>query len=285
MSDSTAHDEPRKWWKEWIKSRVVRLFSSALVGGAPHIDYVAALGLSHSRAFVGYDVVDNAYFSAQAAKARFDSTTLRQEYGLPARNFLASNRFIEKKNLPRLLDAYAAYVSRAGEVAWDLVLLGDGPLKAELVNQVERLGLADRVQFAGFKQYDELPVFYGLASAFIQASTSEQWGLVVNEAMASGLPVLVSERCGCAPDLVKNGVNGFTFDPYDIEAMTARMLQITGKGCDLASMGQASRGIINGWSPDTFATNVLKAADSALTAPRRQAGWLDRVLLWGLMRR
>jgi 1,2-diacylglycerol 3-alpha-glucosyltransferase len=57
----------------------------------------------------------------------------------------------------------------------------------------------------------------GLASAFIQASTTEQWGLVVNEAMASGLPVLVSERCGCAPDLVKNGVNGYTFDPYDIK--------------------------------------------------------------------
>jgi 1,2-diacylglycerol 3-alpha-glucosyltransferase len=109
--------------------------------------------------------------------------------------------------------------------------------------------------------------------------------VVVNEAMASGLPVLVSERCGCAPDLVKNGINGFTFDPYDIEGMIARMLEISGDKRDLAAMGQASREIIRGWSPETFATNMLKAADKALTATRPRADWLDRTLLWMLMRR
>jgi 1,2-diacylglycerol 3-alpha-glucosyltransferase len=110
------------------------------------------------------------------------------------------------------------------------VLLGDGPLKETLFHQVARMGLTDRVRFPGFKQYDELPIFYGLASAFIHASSSEQWGLVVNEAMASRLPVLVSERCGCAPDLVQNGVNGFTFDPFDIKNITDRMLQLSGGG-------------------------------------------------------
>ena len=78
----------------------------------------------------------------------------------------------------------------------------------------------------GFKQYDELPIYYGLAGAFIHASTTEQWGLVVNEAMAAGLPVIVSERCGCAPDLVENGRNGFTFDPYDVDALTHLMLKM-----------------------------------------------------------
>jgi glycosyltransferase involved in cell wall biosynthesis len=125
-----------------------------------------------------------------------------------------------------------------------------------LTDQVARLGVIERVRLPGFKQYDDLPAFYGLAAAFIQASTTEQWGLVVNEATASGLPVLVSERCGCAPDLVTNGINGITFDPYDIEGMIARMLQISGDKCDLAAMGQASRQIIRGWSPETFATNA-----------------------------
>ena len=67
--------------------------------------------------------------------------------------------------------------------------------------------------------------------------------------MASGLPVLVSERCGCAPDLVQNGVNGYTFDPYDIKELTERMVHIAGDNCDLVSMGRASREIIARWSP------------------------------------
>jgi hypothetical protein len=67
--------------------------------------------------------------------------------------------------------------------------------------------------------------------------------------------------------------------------MIARMLEISGDGCDLAAMGQASREVIRGWSPETFATNMLKAAGTAMTATRRRAGWLDRTLLWMLMRR
>ncbi len=81
---------------------------------------------------------------------------------------------------------------------WDLVLLGDGPLKPTLLKLISSLGLESCVHLPGFKQYDELPVYLGLAETFIHASTTEQWGLVVNEAMASGLPVLVSNRCGCA---------------------------------------------------------------------------------------
>lgn len=285
MSDSTAHDEPRSWWKERVKSRVVRLFSSALVGGLPHLEYVAALGIERAVIFSGYDVVENAYFLAGAEKARTGGAAHRGRLGLPDRYFLASNRFIEKKNLSRLLDAYAAYVAGAGPAAWGLVLLGDGPLKPALVEQVTRLGLSDQVCFPGFKQYDELPVFYGLASAFIHASTSEQWGLVVNEAMASGLPVLVSERCGCAPDLVQNGVNGYTFDPYDTKLIADRMLQISSGNCDLMAMGQASREIIARWSPETFAAGMMKAATAALANPPPRAGWFDRALLWMLMRR
>lgn len=285
MSDSTAHDEPRKPWKEWVKSRVVRQFSSALVAGSPHVEYAASLSMPRERIFTGYDVVDNTYFQTNSDVARQNAAVLRKAHGLPDRYFLASNRFIEKKNLPRLLDAYAAYLRQAGEHAWSLVLVGDGPLMPAIRSQVERLGLEGRVHFPGFKQYDELPVYYGLASAFVQASTSEQWGLVVNEAMASGLPVLVSERCGCAPDLVRQGVNGFTFDPYDIDGLAGLMLRISDGQCDLAAMGRESRSIVSGFTPQVFAENMLKAAEAALAAPGPRFGWFDKVLLWTLMRR
>lgn len=285
MSDSGEHDERRTWWKEWPKSRVVKLFSSALVAGKPHVDYASKLGLPRKFIFSGYDVVDNDYYSTQSDQARTTAASLRFQFGLPKNYFLASSRFIEKKNIVRLLQAYAAYIARTGEHAWHLVLLGDGPLKPTITDQIVFLGLGSRIIMPGFKQYDELPVYYGLAHAFVHASTSEQWGLVVNEAMASGLPVLVSERCGCAPDLVKNGVNGFTFDPYDVEEVTRRMLEISHGECDLVAMGQASRDIIRDWSPETFAVNMLKAAQTAIDAPRPKAGWLHRALLYVLERR
>ncbi len=285
MSDSTEHDEPRVWWKEWIKSRIVPLYSAALVAGAPHVEYIETLGLERERVFTGYDVVDNDYYSTQSERARAAAASLRLQLGLPENYFLASNRFVEKKNVLRLIEGYAAYVEQASESAWDLVLLGDGPLKAAIADRIARLGLGSRVIMPGFKQYDELPIYYGLARAFIHASTSEQWGLVVNEAMASGLPVLVSERCGCAPDLVRKGVNGFTFDPYNAEEMTKHMLEISHGEHDLIVMAQASRDIIRDWSPETFAESMLKAAQAAIDAPRPKAGWLDRALLYALARR
>src|SRR5262249_59830905 len=109
------------------------------------------------------------------------------------------------------------YRAAAGTAAWKLVLLGEGEQRAKLEGLRDALGLRNDVSMPGFKQYDELPAYYGLASAFVHTSTTEQWGLVVNEAMAAGLPVLVSERCGCGPDLVREGVNGFTFDPRQPE--------------------------------------------------------------------
>lgn len=285
MSDSTAHDEPRNFWKESIKRRILRMTSAGLVGGAPHTDYLRDLGLPKNHIFTGYDVIDNAYFAAQAEIARQDKESLREHLALPQKFFLASNRFIEKKNLPRLLDAYAWYRNQAGLDAWSLVMLGDGLLKPSLLEIIERYDLGQWVLFPGFKQYDEIPLYYGLAGAFVHASTTEQWGLVINEAMASGLPVLVSDRCGCAPDLVEEGRNGYTFDPYDVDALAGLMLKISSDDCDRVAMGQASREIIARWTPQTFAENLVKAAEAALQAPRPKLGLRDKTLLWALMRR
>src|SRR5208337_5127598 len=93
----------------------------------------------------------------------------------------------------------------------------------------------------GFKQYEELPAYYGLAGAFVHASTAEQWGLVANEAMASGLPVLVSNRCGCATELVEEGRNGFAFDPENVEQLAGFMRRLGCGPTDAASMGMAGR--------------------------------------------
>lgn len=295
MSESTQADQPRVRWKEWVKHRLVSLCSSALVGGAPHAAYIARLGMDRERVFQGYDVVDNDYFSYQASQVRSLGSQLRTRCQLPENYFLASSRFIEKKNLPRLLEAYARYRALAASPSaakvrpttplWSLVLLGDGPLRTALKSQVSSLSLHDHVQMPGFKQYPTLPTYYALASAFVHASTSEQWGLVVNEALASGLPVLVSNTCGCAPDLVQEGVNGFTFDPYDVEELAGLMLKVSSLGPQLPAMGSASRRIVADWGPERFASGLRSAIDKAIEVGPKKATLLDRVMLRALMYR
>jgi 1,2-diacylglycerol 3-alpha-glucosyltransferase len=292
MSASTAHDEIRRWSKEWIKSRMVRLFKASLVGGKSQADYVKQLGFSDEAIFVGYDVVDNEFFQNEAHAARVNGDQLRASLQLRPNYFLASARFIPKKNHSFLLDAYERYLraesahSSTRAAPWQLVLLGDGALKDDMVSAVERFRLKDHVLMPGFKQYAELPAYYGLASAFVLPSTTEQWGLVVNEAMASGLPVLVSNRCGCAPDLVQGGINGFTHDPYNVEQLTELMIRMAAMHPTARSaMGDASRRIISEWGPERFARGLKQGVDKALEVGRSQTRLLDRMLIRALMLR
>ncbi|WP_437191431.1 glycosyltransferase [Planctomicrobium sp. SH527] len=262
MSESQHRDEVRSAPKEFIKSQLVGLFSAGLVGGQPHLEYLSMLGMPKERIFMGYDVVDNQHFATKAGHARANKK-LRTELGLPERYFLASNRFIPKKNLSTLLQAFSIYRKLAGPQACDLVLLGDGPMKAELQAQCVQLQITHCVHFPGFKQYEELPGFYAFADAFVHASTTEQWGLVINEAMSAGLPVIVSEACGAAKDLVGNGLNGFVFSPTAPQQFANFMHKISSDSKLRTQMGEASQEIISGWSPDLFAQNSWKAANIA----------------------
>jgi glycosyltransferase involved in cell wall biosynthesis len=101
----------------------------------------------------------------------------------------------------------------------------------------------------------------------------------VNEAMASGLPVLVSNRCGCAADLVQEGVNGFTFDPCDVEQLADLMLKISAFNFQLSTFGLESLRIISAWGPEQFANGLWNAVSTALKYPHPRAGFLDRLLL------
>jgi len=175
MYESGPRDDVRRPGREAAKRQVVRLFSSAVVGGAPHGAYACALGMSPGTVFCGYDVVDNDHFDRGARHVRLADERWRERLGLPRRFFLASSRFVPKKNLIRLIDACANYRRRTGAGAWHLVLLGDGELRTAIESRLAELDLAGDVILAGFRQYDELPAWYGLASAFIHASTSEQW--------------------------------------------------------------------------------------------------------------
>jgi hypothetical protein len=284
MSDSQARDQARSDVKEACKRQLVALCSAALVAGSRHRQYVAALGLPSDRIFTGYDVVDNEYFARGAEDVRRESAA-RSRLRLPEHFFLAPCRFIPEKNLPGLLAGYARYRTAATE-AWNLVLLGDGPLREQVRSTIHELRLEDSVLLPGFKQYEELPAYFGLADAFVLPSVSETWGLVVNEAMAAGLPVIVSIRCGCAPDLVEEGKNGWTFDPTSVDSLAELMLRISRLTPEeRLAMGRASEEIIARWTPDTFAEGLWRAVEAAKAAPRPHPTLLDKALLRFLIHR
>lgn len=265
MSDSTIHDAPRKRWREWNKRAIVHLSDSALVAGNPHRAYLKTLGMPKSRIVTGYDVVDNAYFAQGADISRLEAPRLRAQLNLPERYLLSVCRFVEKKNLVRLLEAQAELRDRFPSATIPLVLVGAGPLAHTLKLRIAQLDLAGHVFIMPFARYEALPVFYGLAEGFVLASTVDQWGLVINEAMAAGIPVLVSSQCGAVEDLVIEGQTGFVINPFSTSEIAYGLLRLSRlDGAARVRMGQAARAIIADWGPERFATAFNQAAALAM---------------------
>ena len=262
MSETTEQDFTRIPGREAIKRAVVSQFSAALVGGTPHTHYLQKLGMAPEAIFSGYDVVDNQHFHPDHIR------TLPSPHSRPY--FLAINRFLPKKNLSFLISAYAQYRQEVGTIAWDLVLCGDGQLRNNLEQQIRQLNLQEYVHLPGFLQQDELLPYFAHARCLVHTSLQEQWGLVVNEAMAAGLPVLVSDRCGCFEDLVQDGITGFGFDPSAVSQLTGLMVKLGTEVIDTQQMGEAALAHIQNYSPNCFAENLIAAANYALSSQSRQ---------------
>ena len=284
-SESNEHDEPRQSLKEGVKRFFVNCCAAGLAGGTLQVAYLEKLGLPRERLFTGYDVVDNSFFARKAGQARArdrESENFRKSLRLPGRYFFACARFGKKKNIPGLIKAFSKYREKASEDSesslCELVIAGDGEERSLIEQVLGENGVAHHVHLIGSKGYEELPSYYGLAEAFIHASTTEQWGLVANEAMASGLPVLVSNRCGCVPDLLQEGVNGWSFDPGDQEQLTSLMLKISSDSRLRKEMGTRSDEIIANWGPARFAQGVASAGMAAIAAPKRKLVLWDQLI-------
>lgn len=258
MSDSKEDDAPRRPWVEWLKGRLLACYDAALVAGGAHRDYFVKMGFRPERIRCGYDVVDNEAYGQPQPRP-----PLRKPY------FLTVSRFIPKKNLPIILDSYAQYVGHVGkEQAWDMVICGDGPLRSDLQDQIQKLALGEHVHLPGFLQMEALLPYLAHAHTLVHASIQEQWGLVVNEAMAAGLPVLVSNVCGCFPDLVREGENGFGFDPHDVEGLAALLIRFHSlPEIQRKALGENGRRWIHtSHSPEHFARSLEACVGLALAS-------------------
>lgn len=266
FSDTQLVDKPRSLIKDMVKGWWIQHhYDAAFAAGERAVAYLMRMGVSRERIWTGYDVVDNQVFAAGSAAVCLETDALRKRLGLPERYFLFVGRFSPEKNIPRLLEAYTKYRQAAGRSGWGLVLVGSGPEMSRL--QAQAQGLTD-VVFAGFQQGDTLSVYYGLSSCLVLPSVSESWGLVVNEAMAAGLPVLVSHRCGCVPELVRPGLNGYLCDPLDTDGMARLMEVMSSETVDVHNMGEASRQIVALYTPDTWAQSLADCIDRTVAGKK-----------------
>jgi glycosyltransferase involved in cell wall biosynthesis len=256
VSDSRRADRPRPWWLEQPKRCLLRCHSAALVAGRESRAYLEDLGFPAAAIHQPWDVVDNAVFAAVAAGP-----------AQPPR-LLCVARFVPRKNHRLLLRAYGAYQAAGGR--WGLQLVGDGPEEPLVRREIERLPDPGRVSLLPFQQLEDLRRLYAAASGFVLPSLVDQWGLVVNEAMAAGLPVLVSRGAGCAVDLIEDGATGWSFDPGDPTALTQLLHRLEALPPDRRDrLRQAAAARLRRFDPEAFAAGLEAAVATALASPRR----------------
>lgn len=165
-------------------------------------------------------------------------------------------QLIERKRVIDLLKAFKLLKKEIQNVS--LLIIGSGPIETELRQYCRENKLVD-VLFMGFKQKDELLKYYATADIFVLPSSNEVWGLVINEAMACGLPIITTNQVGASGDIVKNGVNGYIIEPKDSEMLSKKMLKILKNDNLKEQMGQRSRQIIEDWGIKQELNGTLKA--------------------------
>ena len=263
MVENRAQDHPRSQMVELVKSKYLRVFDGFLAGGSDHRDYLEHLGVPHSRIELGYDCVDNEKIASLVAQHR--SMTQGEHQGI--RYFLCIARLVARKNIPGVIRAYHSYIRLLPQYLppTRLVICGDGPERGVIQDLIERLDLENSVSLVGeVSGVEAVAKQLAGCKALVLASTwDETWGLVVNEAMAAGCPVLVSKQCGCARDLVEEGANGFTFDGHDSDELARHMLWLHTNENLLEAMGRKSMEIVSRFTPARFAASASKLAVSA----------------------
>jgi glycosyltransferase involved in cell wall biosynthesis len=257
-SESSTMDNSRSAVKEAIKKFILNRANAFFCFGKTSADYLISLGVKPSKIAVkNAAVIDEGLIRKNYDTAR--SELAQQEMtGATARKFIYVGRLAPEKNLAMLIRAYTAVHQTTKAPPWKLLLVGDGPTRGDLETQVADSGQTDYIIFAGGFPWHQIPGWLADSDVLILPSKSEPWGLVVNEAMVCGMPVIVSEHCGCAEDLVKNDVNGFTFDPGKQPELESALRFFIDNPDQIKTMGMESIKLIAPFSSKTVALEMAK---------------------------
>ncbi|MEP6951274.1 MAG: glycosyltransferase family 4 protein [Ginsengibacter sp.] len=247
--DSTLLDEGisfslkknlRRVFLRWVYRHV----DKALYVGTANREYYRALGLKNDQLVFAPHAIDNNRFMQDRQH------DVRKQLGIPIEEivFLFAGKFEEKKNPSFLLESFI----QSGLKNAHLLMVGNGHLETILKNKVleQNLDFRRRIHFIDFQNQSKMPEIYQTCDVLVLPSQGpgETWGLAVNEAMASGKAVLVSNKCGCAADLIQEGINGYVFESNNKEDLIKKMNQFSLQKASLRIMGNQSLQIIQDWS-------------------------------------
>jgi glycosyltransferase involved in cell wall biosynthesis len=250
--DSTLHDNTSNALKTLIKRAIFKFADGVFGYGERAKDYALSLGIKpsqwHQR--VQAASLPEAYNTALILNSR----AALKASDIPL-TFLYVGRISPEKNLSRLIEAFSFIVQDMPQA--HLNIIGGGSKEERLKQQVNALNLSNHIHFLDSQSGDKLSQSYMSAHFFILPSISEPWGLVVNEALHYGCPVLVSKTCGCVPELVIEGETGFRLNPYKAEDIAQIMMKATKHFTNFEATAQNCLNHIEPYNPDNAATQMI----------------------------
>lgn len=198
--------------KSLVLPHVIGAAAGGLAVGSAARRYLQAYGLARDRIHILPNTIDVDAYSRAARQVRTDASEIRRDRDLPERYLLFVGRLVEAKGVSDLLAAHAAL----GPDAPQLLVAGEGPLRTLLDD-------ARNVRLLGFQDTARLIELYALAQSLVVPSHDEPWGVVVNEALACGTPVIASSAVGAAEDLIRDGIDGRVVPSGDVPALARAM--------------------------------------------------------------
>jgi len=250
-------------WKLRLKEAVLRwifsLSQAVVVSSTGGIEYLKSLGYPARQISLAPTAVNNSWWREQAARANRDAVRASWRIPTGASVALFCAKLQQWKGPMDLLEAFA----RANVTNSYLVFAGEGPERGRLEGRAADLGVSDRVRFLGFVNQSQLPSVYRAADVFVLPSLFEPFGLVVNEAMLCGLPVVVSDRVGAKFDLVRPNENGYVFPAGDSKALEEILRQVLPHPEMFERLGAAARSRMETWSPREYTEGMARAVELA----------------------
>lgn len=254
-NESTALESNNNFIKETIKKILVKSSSGFICFGKLAKDYMIQLGARPNQIIEDKAaVVDDIRILESFEEAKRDKFTVAEIK--TSKNFIFVGRIIEEKNLGSLFNSFDSFKRNSIQFDdWGLIILGDGELKAGFQKYVADKHISD-VYFLPSVSWEEVPKYFTLADVFVLPSKSETWGLVVNEAMICGLPIIISDKCGCSSDLLKN--NGLIFQSGDENTLEAHLEKMASDADFREKCGLNSLEVISEFKVENVGARVLK---------------------------
>ncbi|MFZ0890309.1 MAG: glycosyltransferase family 4 protein [Candidatus Binataceae bacterium] len=259
--------------KHGLLPGLLRMMDGFLAIGTLNREYYLRYGIDPGRIFMTPYAVDNEFFRIEAQRARQTRERLRAQLGLAPNRpvILYASKFLRRKRAGDLLEAYIRLSPHGRrEPNPYLLFVGDGAERPKLEARVSALGWSS-VKFVGFKNQTELPGYYDLCDVFVMPSEREPWGLVINEVMNAGKPVVATDEVGAAADLVIDGENGFVVPVGDLVALAERLRRLTTEPRLAAAMGDKSLKRIAGWNFEADRQGLLAALGAVTGRPEKAA--------------